>query len=88
FDLDNSQDIKHIRAIVHSMTPKEREAPTLLNGSRRKRIADGAGLSVAEVNRSIKQFENAAKMAKKFTNNKGGLADMMGLLQSKQRFGG
>lgn len=88
FDLDNSQDIKHIRAIVQSMTPKEREDPALLNGSRRKRIADGAGLSVAEVNRSIKQFENAAKMAKKFTNNKGGLADMMGLLQGRQHFGG
>lgn len=88
FDLDSSQDIKHIRAIVQSMTPKEREEPSLLNGSRRKRIALGAGLSVTEVNRSIKQFENAAKMAKKFTGSKGALADMVGLLQGQKRFGG
>ncbi|RAX58444.1 signal recognition particle protein [Helicobacter monodelphidis] len=80
-DLENSVEIKHIRAIVNSMTPKEREDPSLLNGSRRKRIANGAGLSVADVNRLIKQFDNAAKIAKKFSNKKGGMADMMNLMQ-------
>ena len=63
-DLDNSKEIKQIRAMVNSMTPKERENPDLLNGSRKKRIALGAGVDVSDVNRFLKQFENAAKMAK------------------------
>ncbi len=89
-DLDNSIEIKHMRAIVNSMTPKEREDSSLLNGSRRKRIANGSGLSVADVNRLVKQFESAAKMAKRFSNKKGGLSDMMSLLQQSKasRWGG
>lgn len=80
-DLDNSKEIKQIRAMVGSMTPKERENPDLLNGSRKKRIANGAGLDVSDVNRFLKQFENAAKMAKKFSNNKGGMNDLMSLMK-------
>lgn len=79
-DLDNSKEIKQIRAMVSSMTPKEREEPSLLNGSRKKRIAMGAGLDVSDVNRFLKQFENAAKMAKRFSN-KGGMGDLMGLMK-------
>jgi len=55
---------KSIEAIIQSMTPKERENPELLNGSRRKRIADGSGTSIQEVNRLIKQFDDMRKMMK------------------------
>lgn len=79
-DLDNSKEIKQMRAMVSSMTPKERDNPDLLNGSRKKRIAMGAGLEVSDINRFLKQFENAAKMAKKFSN-KGGMGDLMGLMK-------
>ena len=71
FDLDNSQELKQIKAMVSSMTPKEREDPELLNNSRKQRIAQGCGLSQAEVNRVLKQFKNAGKMAKKFSSKKG-----------------
>ena len=79
-DLDNSKEMKQIRAMVFSMTPKERENPDLLNGSRKKRIAMGAGIDVSDVNRFLKQFENAAKMVKKFSN-KGGMGDLMSLMK-------
>ncbi|MGI0405702.1 signal recognition particle protein [Helicobacter himalayensis] len=78
-DLDNSSEIKNIRAMVNSMTPKERANPDLLNGSRRKRIAQGSGLDVASINRIIKQFDNAAKMAKRMSQ-KGGMQDFMSML--------
>ncbi|EES90142.1 signal recognition particle protein [Helicobacter canadensis] len=79
-DLENSKEIKQIRAMVNSMTPKERENPDLLNGSRKKRIALGAGVDVSDLNRFLKQFENAAKMAKKFSG-KGGMNDLMALMK-------
>jgi signal recognition particle subunit SRP54 len=60
-----------IEAIINSMTPEERADPTLLNGSRRKRIADGSGTSVPEVNRLIKQFSETRKMMKMMTSGKG-----------------
>jgi len=53
---------KHIEAIIYSMTVEERENPSVLNGSRRKRIADGSGTDVQEVNRLIKQFSETRKM--------------------------
>ncbi len=53
---------KHIEAIIYSMTLAEREDPNLLNGSRRKRIADGSGTNIQEVNRLIKQFTETRKM--------------------------
>jgi len=71
FDLENSQELKHMKAMVSSMTPKERENPDLLNNARKLRIASGCGLSQAEVNKIIKQFKNAGKMAKKFSGKKG-----------------
>ncbi|MGD02121.1 signal recognition particle protein, partial [Campylobacter coli] len=70
-DLDNSKEIIHIKAMISSMTPKERENPDLLNNARKRRIAEGAGLSQVEVNRFLKQFANAAKLAKRFSGKKG-----------------
>jgi len=71
-DLENSGEIKKIKAMISSMTPKERQNPDLLKvNSRKRRIANGAGLSAQEVNKILKQFQMAAKMAKKFANKKG-----------------
>lgn len=65
-DLDlNGKEIKHIEAIIYSMTPKERRDVNIINGSRRKRIAVGSGTKVQEVNKLIKQFSEAKKMMKK-----------------------
>ena len=71
-DLENSSEIKKIKAMINSMTKKERENPHLIkeSASRRRRIAKGSGLSVQEVNRINKQFQHAAKMAKKFAGKK------------------
>lgn len=79
-DIDNSREIKVIKAIVASMTPKERENPDILNGSRRKRIALGAGLEVSDINRALKQFEMAAKMAKQMTSPNG-VKNIMNMIQ-------
>lgn len=62
-DMDNDS-FKGVEAIIMSMTPEEREHPEIINGSRRKRIADGSGTSVQEVNRLIKQFEGTRKIMK------------------------
>jgi len=71
-DLENSSEIKKIKAMINSMTPKERKNPELLKvNSRKRRIAKGAGLSAQEVNKILKQFQMAAKVAKKFANKKG-----------------
>ncbi|ADV45970.1 signal recognition particle protein [Nitratifractor salsuginis] len=86
-DLENSKEVKHIKAMISSMTPKERENPDLLNNSRKRRIAQGAGLSQMEVNRVIKQFKNAAKMAKKLSG-KGGMKQMQDLMKQMQGGGG
>ena len=64
-DVDIPDDaFKPTEAIIQSMTPYEKEHPECLNGSRRKRIADGSGTSVADVNKLIKQFEQSRKMMK------------------------
>ena len=80
FDFENSGELKNIKAMVSSMTKKEREDPELLNNSRKMRIAAGCGLTQVEINRMIKQFKNAGKMAKKFSGPKGmkDLQAMMG----------
>jgi len=83
-DLDNSKELKSIKAMVSSMTPKERENPDLLNNSRKSRLAVGCGLSNVEVNRMLKQFKNASKMAKKFSGKKG-MQDLQNMMsQMKQ----
>ena len=65
-------------AIIQSMTMKERENPGIINGSRRKRIAKGSGVSVQDVNRLLNQFEQMKKMLKQFTGKRG-KRRMMGL---------
>src|SRR5207237_2839831 len=57
--------IKHVEAIVLSMTPDERADPSVLNGSRRLRIAKGAGRSVQDVNRLLEQFQQMRKLLKR-----------------------
>jgi len=66
----DEKDIKHIEAIIFSMTPQEREKPASINGSRRDRIAKGSGTSIQHVNRLLKQFEQMKKMMKQFSNPK------------------
>ena len=74
--------MKRMQAMVYSMTPKERLRPTLLNGSRKRRIATGSGTSVPELNRMLKQFTQMQRMMKKMTGGKGKrmMAQMMGKL--------
>ncbi len=62
---------KSIEAIIHSMTPFERENPDVMNGSRRKRIALGSGTDVPEVNRLIKQFSETSRMMRMMTSGGG-----------------
>jgi len=69
-DMDDAA-FKNIEAIIHSMTPDERENPQLLNGTRRKRIAEGSGTSIQEVNRLVKHFDETRKLMKNIaTGNK------------------
>jgi|GEM_PF-1979462 len=67
--------LTRIEAVILSMTYEERENPKVLNGSRRRRIANGSGNPIQEVNRIIKQFEDMQKMMKNF--NKGKMFNMM-----------
>ncbi len=78
-DMDDDA-FKGIEAIIHSMTPDERSNPTILNGSRRKRIAFGSGTTIQEVNRLIKQFGETRKMMKMMSGGKN-LSKMMGGMQ-------
>lgn len=70
--------LKHVEAIINSMTIKERMDHTIINGSRRKRIARGSGTSVEEINRLIKQFLEARKMMKGLAGGKGRLSMIKG----------
>jgi len=67
----NDDAFKGIEAIIQSMTPFERENPKLINGTRRKRISDGSGTTVQDVNRLIKQFEETRKMMRMMTTGGG-----------------
>ena len=81
-DVDIDDDaFKGIEAIIHSMTKYERENPSVLNGSRKKRIANGSGTSVVEVNQLIKQFSQMGKMMKMM--QQGGGAQMMQMIKGK-----
>ncbi len=64
--------MKRTESIIYSMTLEERRNPSLLNPSRKRRIADGAGVDIAEVNRMVKQFEQARKMMKQMPGMMGG----------------
>ena len=74
-DLDSEENEKRmarIEAMIHSMTPEERRNPDLLNPSRKHRIAKGAGVDIAEVNRMVKQYNESKKMMKKIPGLVGG----------------
>jgi signal recognition particle subunit SRP54 len=75
-DIDDNA-FKNIEAIIKSMTPLERSNPVVMNGSRRKRIAQGSGTSVQEVNKRLKQFDETRKMMKMVTKG-GNTARLMG----------
>ncbi|HEY8345020.1 MAG TPA: signal recognition particle protein [Bacillota bacterium] len=64
----DEKEMKHIEAIIQSMTPQERREPQIINASRRRRIARGSGVSVQEVNRLLNQFEQSKKMMRQLTN--------------------
>ena len=72
----NDNQFKRMGVIIDSMTVKERQFPDLLNGSRKKRIADGSGTQIADVNRLLKQHKQMQKMMKK-VSRKGGMQRMM-----------
>ena len=68
-DIDEKK-IEQIKAIIHSMTPKERRDPNIINFSRKNRIARGSGTTVQDINRLLKQFEQTKQMMKQMKNNK------------------
>ena len=74
-DQVNDKQMAHLEAIINSMTPKERQFPDVIKGSRKKRIAAGSGMQVQDVNRLLKQFTQMQKMMKKMKG--GGMAKMM-----------
>jgi signal recognition particle subunit SRP54 len=82
---DTEKQLGKVRAIIQSMTAKERANPDLINPSRKRRIANGAGVDIAEVNRLVKQFEQMRKMMKQFggamrsKHGRGGLGGFGGL---------
>jgi signal recognition particle subunit SRP54 len=65
--------MRHVEAIILSMTPEERKDPSIINGSRRARIARGAGRSISDVNRLLDQFREMQKMMKKMAGGGGRL---------------
>ena len=77
-DIDDDA-FKHIEAMINSMTLSERQNPDIINGSRRKRIATGAGRTVQDVNSLLKQFTDMRKMMKMMQSGGGrrGMMDMM-----------
>lgn len=71
-DAVDEKKMKQIEAIILSMTPKERSNPDILNPSRKRRIAEGAGVDISEVNKLVKQFEQGRKMMKQYSGMFGG----------------
>lgn len=85
-DIDDNA-FKSIEAIIHSMTPYERENPDKINGSRRNRIAKGSGTTVQDVNRLIKQFDDTRKMMKMMSNRQQ-MSKMMAQMKNMPGMGG
>ncbi len=82
----DDKEIRRLIAMVNSMTPQERRYPDVIKGSRRRRIAAGAGVQIQDVNRLLKQFSQMQKMMKKM--KKGGMAKLMRGLKGKLPTGG
>ena len=78
-DVDNDS-FKHIEALIHSMTPKERSEPKIIDHSRKKRIAKGAGRDIQEINALLKQFEQMSKMMKMVQS--GGAGKLMQMMNN------
>ncbi len=76
----NDKDLARLEAIIKSMTKKERENPDIIDSSRRRRIANGSGTNVQDVNKLLKQFKETKKMMKKFT-------EMEKTMKKKGKFG-
>jgi len=74
------KELERVKAIVRSMTKEERRNPSVLNASRRKRIADGSGTTVQDLNRFMKQFREMQKMMKQLKKGKLPLAGLLGRL--------
>lgn len=75
-DRASDKHLDHMLAVINSMTLKERKKPTLIQGNRKKRIANGSGTSIQDVNKVLKQYNQMQKMMKK-VSKKGGMAKMM-----------
>ena len=83
-DMDKSEKrLKHIEAIIHSMTEEERQKPQIIGASRKVRISKGSGTKVQEVNELLKQFDQMKKMMKEFSGPK-----QAKLLKRMKRLGG
>lgn len=80
----NDRQFVHMEAMINSMTPQERRFPDIIKGSRRRRIAAGAGVQVQDVNRMLKQFQQMQKMMKRMS--KGGMQKMLAGLKGKLPF--
>ena len=85
--LPSEKQLTQVEAIIYSMTPEERNNPNVINPSRKQRIAAGAGVDVAQVNRLTKQFEQAKKMMKNMNGMMGGKKGMKGMKGMKLPFG-
>ena len=88
--LPDEKKLAHIEAIIYSMTPKERRNPKLMNPSRKMRIAKGAGVDIAEVNRLTKQFEQMKKVMKQmgFNGKKGKNMNPYSMMRQMKQFKG
>ena len=85
---DSEKKMKQVKSMIQSMTFKERANPKLMNPSRKKRIAQGAGVDIAEVNKLVKQFEEMQKMMKQFGGSmKGKHGGFPGMGMGKNPFG-
>ena len=78
-DIDNDS-FKYIEAMIYSMTPIERSNPKIIDHSRKKRIAKGAGRDISELNALLKQFEQMSKMMKMVQS--GGASKLMSMMQN------
>ena len=81
-DIDDDA-FKYVEAMIHSMTPKERSNPSIINNSRKKRIISGSGTSVQELNKLMKQFNQMSKMMKMMQGSKG--RNMMQMMKNMPR---
>ena len=83
-EMVNDKEVAHMEAVINSMTPHERRIPSVIKGSRKKRIAKGSGTKIQDVNRLLKQFTQMQKMVKQ-ASKKRGMAGIMRNVKGKMR---